>query len=87
MNNFTVETSHFDGTKSITFQKLVEDSANHADNNIPEISSLSQTTENLAIVLYTSGSTGIPKGNGKINKLFSERKLNEYSCRRCPFAT
>lgn len=53
---------NFRGTSCVSFQQLVEDSKDSSNANISPDATLGGELYDLAIILYTSGSTGVPKG-------------------------
>lgn len=55
----------FGDTVSMSFSKLRKLSANCSNANLETAMTLSQNASDqlIAIILYTSGSTGVPKGN------------------------
>lgn len=55
--------SVFSGTNYVSFNELSLQSSDYTDENINECSTLTKQDGNgTAIILYTSGSTGVPKG-------------------------
>lgn len=58
-----MERNSFGSTAALSLDECKELSANNDESNIPDVRTLKPTNSNdLALVLYTSGSTGVPKG-------------------------
>lgn len=64
-----IERNSFGSTAAISFDECKMMSANYDDANITDDRMLSGGVGHLAIVLYTSGSTGIPKGLFQLNTI------------------
>lgn len=58
-----VDDQQFDPTITLTVEECFDKRLEFANSNIDSSELLNSTENDLAIVLYTSGSTGVPKGN------------------------
>lgn len=90
---FTVDAELFGDTPCLSLSNLIELSYNVDESNISSEETLVRKTD-LGLVLYTSGSTGIPKGNYFYSRyscfviIFPFSYLNTlFFLIRCTFAT
>lgn len=53
------DSSIYEGTSIVTYEQLLKDAGEEQEDTL----NIKKYSNQLAIVLYTSGSTGVPKGN------------------------
>lgn len=74
-----LDRSIFQKTNTISFSELLAKSTNFSDENIHTQNSVSRGDSDIAIILYTSGSSGVPKGNFLLHlRMMIENICNFY---------
>lgn len=74
----TAQEDFFIGCEMITVHDLIDKSVVFDGKDLTEEERFKQNTENLAIVLYTSGSTGVPKGVRLPHNVINNRVQWQY---------
>ncbi|CAG9863961.1 unnamed protein product [Phyllotreta striolata] len=77
------DSKYYLGTRKISFEQLVEDSRDYPESVVMKNEKLRHARDDLAVVLYTSGSTGVPKGVRLPHKVILNRL--QWQFRRFPY--